>query len=184
VAPGREAVKRDAIDQVAEDIRQLRVDFERFFNGALVVPPFELSERIKTALRNLRNRPGNTFADQYRLTQLEARFNTYTELFNRRTRDREEGRTRVPSVAPGAPRHDPHTGIVVGQDLRPDAVEALYAGLARGQKQVAFDLESFRTYLSRQLSSIRTKTGAQEVRFRLVDEGGQTKLKAMPLKEA
>lgn len=179
-AQGSEWAVRDALNKLEHGIRELRVEFERFFNGALPVPPVELKERLQTALRRLRDRPIHNLADRFRLQQLEARFNTYSELQNRRLRTREEGRAAVAVPAAG-PRFDLALGVVLDPSLPGDAVEALFAGLARGDG-ARFDLDSFRSYLTQQLAAIRAKTGCEEVRFRLVEEDGQTRLKAKPIK--
>ena len=39
------------LDQLGRDLKQLQVDYERFFNGALPTPPEELRNRIQTQLR-------------------------------------------------------------------------------------------------------------------------------------
>lgn len=170
------------IDRLDDRIKDLRVEYERFFNGALPIPPVELQGHIQKMIRRLRNRPMPAFADQFRLTQLEARFNSFVELANRRLREREEGRGATRAAASRDGRPDPGEGIVVGESVASEAVEALYAGLCQGREAPRFDLESFRTYLDRQSASIRSKTGCREVRFRVVDEGGQMKLKARPIR--
>ena len=171
------------IDQLGRDIQQLRIDFERFFSGALPWPPDELRGRIKGELRGLRNSSQATAVDRFRLGDMEARFNSYNELYNRRLRDVEEGRQRVALPPPAeTPRFDPHRGIVVGSRLDPAAVEALYDGLASGKAEAPrFDLASFGDYLERQASAIRERTGCSAVQFRLAEEDGKLKLKARPL---
>lgn len=173
----------DALDQLSRDIQQLRVDFERFFAGDLPVPPEDLRSRIQTRIRGLRNLRDTTAVETFRLSDLEARFNSYNELFNRRLRDREEGRSRqAPRMAPPPPsRFDPQAGIVLGR--RPDeaAVAALYQGLVSAPGSQSVDLATFKTYLSRQAAAIREKTGCEDVQFRLTTEDGKVKLKARPL---
>lgn len=173
----------ELLDQLGRDIRQLQIDFERFFNGGLPLPPEELRTRIQGQLRTLRNTKVASVADSFRLNDLEARFNSYNELFNRRVRDLEEGRRLAhrPAV-PDAPRYDPRGGIVFGAQADPGAIEALYHGLAAGGGEgPRFDLDSFQTYLSRQAAAIREKTGCSEVLFRLADEDGKLRLKARPV---
>lgn len=173
---------RDEIDQLGDEIQRLRVEFERFFNGALKVPPVEDLERLRSRIRELRNRPGSALVDRFRLTQVEARYNSYSDLFGRRLRDQEEGRGAAAAALRQEAEHDPQSGVVLDAGLAPDAVEALYSGLAKGASSVRFDLDSFRSYLDRQINAIQKKTGCAQVRFRLVHEEGETKLKARPLK--
>lgn len=170
----------ETLDQLGVDIRKLQIDFERFFNGGLHLPPEELRTRLQNQIRALRNLTITTSVESFRLGDLEARFNSYNELFNRRVRDREEGRhAQARQAAPvERPRYDPEAGIVFGATVDPAAVEALYQGLAGRGEGPKFDLDSFQTYLARQAAALREKTGCNEVQFRLANEDGKLKLKA------
>jgi hypothetical protein len=186
--PGRRQAPglSDLLDQLNRDVQQLRVDFERFFNGALPFPPEELRGRVQTQIRTLRSLSTSaTAVDSFRLGDLEARFNSYNELFNRRLRDVEEGRQPAARHAPPPPvarRYDPAKGILFGERIDPEAAEALYQGLAAAPgDSPRFDLDSFQTYLARQVAAIRDKTGCSEVQFRLSSEDGKVKLKARPV---
>ena len=173
------------IDRLVASLEALRIEFERFFNGALAIAPLEQRDQFARQLRVVRERPGLSAVDRFRLGQLEARFNTLGEISNRRLRDREEGRGREarPSLPPPGPaRFDPSQGIVLGDHPAGDAVEALYRAVARSQGAVQFDLNSFQRYLTKQVEAIRAKTGCREVQFRLVEEEGQTKLRARPVR--
>jgi hypothetical protein len=175
----------EILDQIARDIRQLQVDCERFFNGGLPIPPEELRNRIQAQIRNLRTLKIPSTLDSYRLGDLEARFNSSNELFNRRLRDREEGR-HLPGAHHTAHlerrRYDPREGVTLGGSFDPEAVEALYQGLAsRPGDGPKFDLDSFEKYLARQVAALREKTGCDQVQFRLAEEEGKLKLKARPI---
>jgi len=186
VGAGRRPSFAEALDQLGRDVQQLRVDFERFFNGSLPFPPDELRGRVQAQLRNLRNANLATAVDSFRLGDLEARYNSYNELFNRRLRDAEEGRQpgvrHAPPSLPAPRRHDPAQGIVFGERIDPEAAAALYQGLAAAPgDSPRFDLDSFQTYLARQVTAIREKTGCSQVQFRLASEDGKVKLKARPV---
>lgn len=187
-APPQAARKAPALgevfDQLARDIRQLQIDFERFFNGGLPLPPDELRNRIQAQIRNLRTLKLTSTLDSFRLGDLEARFNSYNELFNRRLREREEGRRPgvIPVAHPERRRYDAREGITLGGRLDSEAVEALYQSLAsRPGDGPKFDLDSFEKYLARQIAALREKTGCDQVQFRLAEEEGKLKLKARPV---
>lgn len=173
----------EALDLLQRDIRQLQIDFERFFNGGLPQPPEDLRNRIQAQLRFLRNLSITAAVDSFRLSDLEARFNSYNEMFNRRLRDVEEGRSRGKVFAfVEKQRFDPRGGIVFGSEIDSEAAEALYHGLVSGPGDgPRFDLDSFQTYLRRQTEAIRQKTGCAEVQFRVAEEDGKLKLKARPV---
>jgi hypothetical protein len=181
-AGGRTAVGEE-LDQLARAIQQLRIDFERFFNGALPIPPEEQRGRVQARLKRLRNANLSSAVDSFRLGDLEARFNTWNELFNRRVREREEGHRPPPRVVLAAERRfDPSAGVVFGDRIEPAAAEALYQGLASGPgSSPKFDLDSFQSYLAKQVAAIRQKTGCEQVHFRLAEEDGRLKLKARPM---
>ena len=184
--PGGRVPLGDALDHLSRDIQQLRIDFERFFAGDLHVPPEDLRTRIQTRIRGLRSNSGLSAVESFRLGDLEARLNSYSELFNRRLRDREEGRLRQASRATPPPEShfDPTAGIVVSRQPDEAAVTALFQGLVSAPGGQSVDLETFKTYLSRQAAAIREKTGCEEVQFRVTTEDGKVKLKARPLSSA
>jgi len=185
--PGRKAQPggyQEALDELDRQVRQLRIDFERYWNGALPFPPDDLRGRIQNQLKALRNVSMRSAVESFRMGDLEARFNSYNELWNRRVRDREEGRSQnhPPVTVAARPKlFDPEAGIVVAERVEPEAAEALYAALARGPDGPKFDLASFRSYLERQTAALRGKTGCSAVLFRLAAEDGKLKLKARPV---
>jgi hypothetical protein len=173
------------LDRFEAGLRALQVEFEKFFNGASAVPPEEQRIALQETLRRYRAMKQLSSIDQFRLSGLEARFNSYHELFNRRLRDREEGRTRtVTGLAPAGPALDAERGVEIDEQVDPAAVEALYIGLSKGQEAPNFDLHAFGKYLKAQVAGIRQKTGCQSVRFRVENEGGKMRLKAKPIKDA
>jgi hypothetical protein len=175
-----------SIDRLAEEIAQFNVDSSRFFAGDLPLPPEELREAIERRLRGLRGRNLTRAVDRFRLSSLEARFNSYSELFNRRLRDSEEGRvvSRRAAVPASEPKYDVKKGVVIGAQPPPGAVEALYEGLVSRGGAEKMELETFRTYLDRQRALIQEKTGCEQIQFRLTDEEGRMKLKAKPVRAA
>lgn len=169
--------------RLAALIEKFRIQVERFFNGGRDRPPEDERVEVQAALRDLRSLSIRTAADQFRLSGLEARFNLLSETYGRRLRDREEGRgtaARLHAPARPASRYDVEQGVVVGRSAEPEAVEALFAGLARKGAASRLDLETFRGYIARQVEEIRARTGAEQVQFRLAEEDGRIKLKAKP----
>lgn len=191
--PARPAATRQ-LDLLADGIEKFKIEFERFLAGATLIPPDEQRAKLVRDLRELRTANLRASADQFRLASLEARFNSYSELFHRRLRDREEGRSaRLHRPVAAAPerRLDAASGVVVTDRLEPEAVAALYQSLTRRGKAAsseggggaapAMELDTFRGYLSQQIESIRLKTGCEAVQFRIATEDGKLKLKAKPV---
>lgn len=177
----------ERMDRLSRDLVQMRIHYERFFNGApgVAFPDVE-RERIKIGneLRRLRNAKLGGVEESFRLSSLEAKFNSYSELFGRRVRKIEEGVAPAASRDTGREETDPRAGVVLDGRLDGGAVDALYRGLHQGSgARPRFDLESFRSYLDRQLAAIRAKTGCERVVFRVAEEDGKMKLKARPVEQ-
>ena len=170
------------IDALDQNISKLRVEYERYFNGALDLPPTEVQEQLARQIRDTRSRMKGS-VDQFRMNSVEARFNSFCEMFNRRVRNLEEGRSKVKrSKLNNRPRHDTDSGILVSDRIDDAAAAALYQGLYTGSaKSNKVDLDKFRGYLNQQASKLRQKTGCTQVQFRLANEGGKLKLKAKPV---
>ena len=186
-SPNSEGPTQDlerSLDRLEVDLRKLQIEFERFFNGALPLPPEDFRQSLQDRIRRLRQTKGLSSVDRFRLGGLEARFNSYGELFNRRLRDREEGRSAAAAPRTERPAaFDPQEGILVGDRVDPAAAEALYVGLAQGGGAPRFDLHAFGQYLQRQADSIREKTHCKRVRFRLESSEGKVRLKARPIRD-
>ena len=173
----------ERIDRLERLIRELKIEHEKFLNGAVEVPPEQLRSEINRELKLLRNANLKGVEHNFRLSNLEAKYKSYSELFGRRMREQEEGRGMM-GQRDAATRHDPSRGVEVGDGVGQDAVEALYRGLQSSEgSRPRFDLDSFRSYLDRQLSAIRKKTGCERVVFRVSEEQGKMKLKARPVRE-
>jgi hypothetical protein len=174
-----------SIERLERDIRKLKIDFERFFNGSLPTPPEEFRLGVREQIRTLRAAPIQTLVDRFRLNTLEARFNTLNELFNRRLREREEGMVAPPAAVASATRerYDPYQGIVVGETPPPEAIQALYRELYDDDTPSAkSNFGKFQTYLLGQMAAIRERSGCDEVKFRVATEDGELKLKAKPVR--
>ena len=172
------------LDELESGINRLKIDFDRFFNGALPLPPEEQRERVKRMIREARSRRLPTFAHRFHLNTLEARFNTLSELFNRRLRDLEHVGTVPRARTEGRPTF-PRGGLVLGASPDLSAVSSLYNELYKtAGRQAKTDFDSFHKYLRQQISALRKRTGCEKVRFRVSSTKGQPTLKAKPLKPA
>jgi hypothetical protein len=168
------------LDRLEQDIQTLRIDYDRFLSGDIDLPPDKFRETIRVQIMSLQS-AAKTAVDSFRLSSLEARFHSYSELFNRRLRSREL--QHAAQRRPARAAVDPAKGIVLGQHFDTDGVAPLFRHLYRDQTTGTMDLGTFKDYLARQHQLIREKTGCAKVSFRIVEENGKKKLKAKPVRE-
>lgn len=177
-------MKFDAqITSLEQEIRLLRIEFDRFLAGAVRLPPEELRSIIRKQIRKMRNARLRSSIERFRLSTLEASFNTLCELHGRRLREVESGKIVRPKVAEQGPALDATRGFQIGAKPNRLAVEALYDKLygsnGRGNKA---DFDSFETLVTKQVAMLREKTGCNKVHLRVAREGDTLKLKAKPVR--
>lgn len=165
------------------DIRRFRIDFERFFSGNLPIPPDQLRISVQNQIKEIHSVHLKAVSHRFRFNTLEAKFNAFLVLFNRRLRDLETGRAAPRPGGETSPALDPEEGVIIGDSASTEAVAALFKGLymTAGGRPPA-DLQKFESYLQQQADKIRQETGCSQVRFRVTNEGGKPKLKAKPLR--
>jgi len=88
-------------------LNRLIREWERFFAGDRRVPPVVERTALDRRFRALLERPDNRRSVQFKFEQLQHRFGTYSQMWERMLREREEGRSPYPIRRPGAPPPPP-----------------------------------------------------------------------------
>ena len=74
------------------DLRLLEIEYTKFFAGARSRPPVESRARVQAIIRRWDRVPIQGSSERYRYNTLQLRFRTFTNLWDRGLRAREEGR--------------------------------------------------------------------------------------------
>lgn len=190
------------LEWLAKGIRQLQIEWEKFFSGVEKKPPNEDKDRLEAVIRRYAYTEIRNNAERFRYQSLVARYNTFSELWNKRLRAREEGRVAglhvprtlaslAPSAsAPPAPpaRAASPTGEVRIQqpDRDVEALRSLFDQFLAKRKETgetgAVKFEAFQKLVSQQATRILAAKGAKAVDFRLETKDGKVSLKAKVVK--
>jgi hypothetical protein len=192
----------DDVELLAQNMRQLQIEWEKFFGGVERKPPTELKDRVEGLIRRYAYTEIRNNAERFRYQSLVSRYNTFAELWNKRLRAREEGRvpglhiprTLTPLVpsAPAAPA--PPAAIVNARgevrvqqpERETEAIHALFDQFLAKRREAgetgAVKFEAFEKVVSQQVSRILTSKGAKAVDFRLEIKDGKVTLKAKVVK--
>ena len=148
----------------------LRVEYERFFTGDLKKPPVQTKRRIEDLFRRLEDVHVERAADRFRLQNLQGRFSSLTELWEKRLLQREQGKlasgrpTPPPREEPPAPERDAKASGSVSRkgrvDLMPIFERFCDARRALGEDVSRLKYERFEELLKKQAAEIRKATGA------------------------
>lgn len=166
------------LDRLEREIRQYRVEYQRFFNGDLKVPPVEYAEKIRKQLNRLVAATQLSPVDRFRLSGLEGHYNSLSDLYRRRLRDMDMPHPAAVTTQRPAAKTIPT--IVVGESAPKEEVGSLYEALY-ANRDAPVALEDFHAYVLEQANKVRQRTGCSSVRFTVRDDGGKKRLKARPL---
>lgn len=171
------------IQMLERDLREQVKNWERFFSGRLRVPPVVEKTRFAQRLRTLAEQKFNRRADQFRVEQLQHRFMSYSQNWERMLRDREEGRLPGDGGV-SSPRTHPHVEEANGPTVTSvdsSGRESLYDRYVSAKRQLGLDVRmgrsEFDQQLDRQREQLQEKLGRQ-VQFEVRVEGGKVKLAA------
>lgn len=105
------------IERLEQAIRLLKVQYDQYFAGVLNLPPFELRGEVEKLIRKYNNVPFEKSSLRFYFNSLVARFNTFSELWAKCLRLREEGRAMpgFPAIARQTPIRSPLNHIARGE---------------------------------------------------------------------
>ena len=180
---------------VERALQDLIKEWERFFAGTRRTPPQTERERIARRLRMLMdpNQHALRNVEHFRVEQLQHRFMTYSQMWERMLREREEGRGRSiaakrAAVRVGAPSKPlSSSGSASGANASPgtsvdqDSAAALFERYAAAKRSlgqsVGVDEKAFAAQVNAQRRSMEARLGSG-VRFEVVVDEGRVKLTA------
>jgi hypothetical protein len=188
------------IELLEKLLRQLQVDWEKFFGGVERKPPMELRTKVESLIRRYANGEIRNNTERFRYQTMTARYSSMNELWNKRLRALEEGRPLgvhghrlPPPVAPLAAVPEPPARATPAppaanseyrvRDAAADAesVRALFERFAEARMQTGeppVKYENFQKLIGNQASKILADKGALAVNFRIETKDGKVSLKA------
>jgi len=190
------------LDTLERSIRQLQIDWDRFFSGLEKKPPNDLKVKVEAIVRRHANAEIRNNADRFRYQTLTARYSTFNELWSKKLRAREEGKAfgvhglKAEMLPPPPPPPPPRPSAAAGrsgefrvQNPERDAatVRSLYESFlearSRNGENAPVKYESFQKLIGQQASRILSdKGGKAAVEFRLETKDGKVSLKAKVVK--
>jgi hypothetical protein len=175
------------------DLKRLEAEYNMFFAGRLPRPPWETRGRVEAMVKRLDRGRITSTAERFRFEQLQSRFQTMIDVWDRGQRAREEGRPG-PFAAPPPKkvpaRQDPADSKIVHitafkDPMREmDKVHALYDSLMDARRQLGEDVVPFHRFaalVKDQVTKLR-ESGTSEVAFRVAVKDGKVNFTVRGLK--
>jgi len=179
------------MEALKKGMKQLEIEYEQWFSGALKQPPWPTKKKVENIIRNYSRSPPQNLAEQAVFQMHQAKYTTYSEMWNRRVRLKEEGRLatgreerskRVPASSPAAdgPSRQAATGKA-GEEFRTVFDRYVAAKEKAGQSTSNLNYDSFQKVLSKQAKQLQSG-GYKKVDFGVSMKGGKVSVVARPKK--
>ena len=88
----------DDIAKLVVGLKQLKVQYDMFFNGALPRQPLEMRSNINRIIRRYENAHIQQYHHRFHFNTLVGRYNSLSELWSKTLRNREQGDRRPTQV--------------------------------------------------------------------------------------
>lgn len=157
-----------------------------FFAGRLPRPPWETRSRVAERVKHLDRSPISNYGQKFRFSQIQARFSTFIDLWDRGLRAREEGRPGPLAHGRMAPKADRtlHVAIVADPTAEADSLRELYQRVVEARRdlgQESIPFQKFSDLVRTQVNNFKEK-GTAEVAFRVSMKDGKVAFTARALK--
>jgi hypothetical protein len=174
------------------ELKRLEAEYNMFFAGRLPRPPWETRGRVEAMVKRLDRSHISNYGDRFRFTTLQSRFATFTDLWDRGLRAREEGRPG-PFALPQRPAEQKprkpddrimHVTTFTDPLREMDKLHDLYDSLTEARREAGQDAIPFHKFadlIKTQVSGLKEK-GSPEVAFRVAMKDGKVNFTARVLK--
>ena len=194
----------DGLGKIEVGMRQLKLQYDMFFQGILPRQPFEARREIDTIIYNLRKTPMQRNVDRFRFNTLTAKYQSMIELWNKMLRAKEEGGLNLgmPGFVKPVRRLQsaleekgkikrtqtakPKSFIIKNPTREEDSVRMFYDVFLAAKKKVGGKAVSFSAFQKQILSkteAMKSKSGASSVTYSITIEGKRVVIKARAAKK-
>ena len=166
-------------------IRQLKIQYERFFSGALKRQPLQLRQSLNKLIKQYLDTPITSYQHRFHFSSLVSRFGIMAEQWDKRLRVQEgTGSCRNYTSRRGGERLLASCRVQTserdGKALRALYKQYVQAREARGDRKAALSFEKFIRGASSQARRLQSDSGCGEIELRLVVNDSSVQLRARP----
>ena len=190
------ATESDEINELLDDLdvylKRLRMEYEQFFLGAMKREPQVLKGKVQKIIIRMVNEPPRNARQKFRFNTLNSRFQVYRQLWGRTLREMESGvykRDKFRAKARGQEAAEAQQDKALAAEAprkkggKPSAIGALHGALVKARKKTGeggkvISPEDLGRHVRKQMDAIRAKHGDVKVKFKVVVENNEAKVKA------
>ena len=182
-----------ALNDLEDGIRRLKIEYEIFFNGGSKKVPFDLRWRVETMIKRYGEIGKLSFAQRFRYNTLVAKFHSYSELWRRSIKNKEEGKLSYPvstfpdpdALPDGQAKGDRMICQLICKDpeSEEEKVQNLFKSLVEakrecGENPETLQFDSFRRFLLEKTAKLKSQFNCDSVCYVISVESGKVRLVA------
>lgn len=191
----------EELSVLEDNIRKLKVEYDVYFAGGAKKPPEDIEWRVRTAIKKYSEGRHLTFQQHFRYNTMAQKYAVFSDLWRRKLKIKEEGYRRpqdaLLAIQGLRPSEELEAASALGEKARrstlppfefadpqkeQDQALVLYEALVDARRRAGTSpgpgFDSFREFLSRKTTEIRTQYGCTSVQYSVELEAGQVRLKA------
>jgi hypothetical protein len=197
--PGAVLTVDEELNQLDDNVRRLKIEYDVFFGGGAKKPPADLDWRVQSVLKKYSDGRKMSYSQRFKFNSIQQKFAVFNSLWQQKLRIKEEGYRRpqdallaiqgVRTFEDGdqselnAGEPQPFRISCSDVEAEPHNVKALYeamvqAGKRSKTKAPAGSFESFQKFVKKKTDQLRKEYGSSAVEFAVEVEDGKVRLKA------
>lgn len=179
-----------------DGVRRLKIEYEIFFNGGAKKLPYDLRWRVEALIKKHSDNSKMTFAQRFRYNTLVAKFQSYSDLWRRMVKSKEEGRPAFATLSASesevasenqaqATAGDRMICQLVCSDpeAEEDKLQNLFKSLVEakrecGEKPESLQFHNFKKFLAEKTAKLKDQFKCDSVCYVISVEAGKVKLTA------
>jgi hypothetical protein len=195
MARGQQDEIDEELDELDQNLKRLRVEYDQFFLGILKRPPEVLQGRVQKVIIKYANQTLRKTHHKFRFNQLNSKFQIHRQQWGRTLRQIEQGtykghlfRAKLHERERGISDATPSPAKAPEPSARPGAIDKLFDALVAARKRAgdsgpAPDRAKLSEIVKRQTAALKEKHPGARVKFRVAIEGNKAKLVASVVKD-
>ncbi len=181
------------LSNLEDGIRRLKVEYEIFFNGGSPRVPYDLRWRVESLIKKYNDFGKMSFAQRFRYNSSVAKFHSYSDLWRRMVKSKEEGKpafATLPSLEQEEVNQKQSFGdrlvcqlVCSDPDLEVTKLENLFKSLVEakrecGEKTETVQFDSFKKFLAEKTAKLKDQFKCDSVCYTVSIEAGKVKFSA------
>lgn len=189
--PKPSALERE-LQALAAQLKKVEAEYTMYFSGRNGRPPIDSRAALDRAFKRFDRLPFDTPVARFQFTTLQARYSSFSDLWDRGVRAREEGRggpfvKAPPAAAPVGSDELLHAAVFHDPLQEMDKLRELYEALMQARRddgQAAVPFHRFAGLIRDQVRTLQERHPGDEIRFLVTRHDGKVNLTARAEKVA